>query len=194
MQLTFEKLKSDPTNNFKKEFVRNLKDLKDRKVINYYVLHMKLYPSVDQSPRFYGSPKTPEEELRSYNVSTLFRALVVIKDRLVNDVTLKNGTLLSPEEITKLLELCLKSIYFSFQDHYYLQTDGAATESLVSLIVCNLYMKDFERRPLESAAHPPRWWKRYIDDTHTVFVKTNAQEFTDHLNSIDGDIKKTTEG
>ena len=37
----------------------------------------------------------------------------------------------------------------------------------VSPIACNLYMEDFGRRVLESAMHPPRWWTRYIDDTHT---------------------------
>ena len=36
---------------------------------------------------------------------------------------------------------------------------GAAKESLVSLIVCNLCMGDFERWA-ESAAEPQHWWKR----------------------------------
>ena len=58
-------------------------------------------------------------------------------------------------------------------------------------------LEDFERQALESAAHQPRLWKRYmyihVDGTHTVLVKTHAQEFTDHLNSIDYDIKCMTE-
>ena len=119
-----------------------------------HVLLMKLYPTVDQPPRFYGLPKVhtssmpmrpiessigtisyqcasymvsvlspvvgktehhvrnskyfakevqklkfaPEEELRLYDVPALFtsvpvdRALVVIKDRLVNDGKLANRT------------------------------------------------------------------------------------------------------
>ena len=36
----------------------------------------------------------------------------------------------------------------------------------------------FVRWMLESAAHPPRWWKRYVDGAHTVLVKTPAQELT----------------
>ena len=56
---------------------------------------------------------------------------------------------------------------FSFQDLYYLQVHGAAMGPLVSLIACKLYMGDFERHALESAMHPPHWWKRYVDDTHT---------------------------
>ena len=55
---SYQKLKSDPTNKFKKEFVSNQKDLKDRKVMDHALgLHMKLYPTVDQLPRFYGLPK-----------------------------------------------------------------------------------------------------------------------------------------
>ena len=73
-----------------------------------------------------------------------------IKDRRVNDVTLENRTPLSPEGITKLLE-------------YYLQIHGAAVGSPVSLMSV---MKDFERRALESATHPPCWWKWYVDDIH----------------------------
>ena len=75
--------------------------------------------------------------------------------------------------------------YFSFQAQYYLHIHGAAMGSLVLLIVCNLYIEDFERQTLESAANPPRWWKWYVDNTHTVLVKTYAQGFTDHLNSTD---------
>ena len=36
---------------------------------------------------------------------------------------------------------------------------------ITGVVVCNLYMEDFER--WASAAHPTRWWKRYVDDTHT---------------------------
>ena len=91
--------------------------------------------------------------------------------------------------MAKLLELCFKCAYFSFQDQYYLQIYGAAMGSPVLLY---LYMEDFERRVLESAVHPPRWWKQCVDGIHTVLVKIHAQEFTDHLKSIDDDIKWTT--
>ena len=53
---TYQRLKSDPTNTFKKEFVSDLKDLKNRKVI-HHPLHMKLYSTVHQPNRFYGLPK-----------------------------------------------------------------------------------------------------------------------------------------
>ncbi|XP_072042908.1 uncharacterized protein [Amphiura filiformis] len=44
------------------------------------------------------------------------------------------------------------------------------------------------------SAPPPLWWYRNVDDTHTKLKKQYAEEFTNHLNSIDPDIKFTTEG
>ena len=45
------------------------------------------------------------------------------------------------------------------------------------------------------AEHPLEWWKRYVDDTHTTLKKKNhAQAFVNHLNSVEEDIKWTTEG
>ena len=65
--------------------------------------------------------------------------------------------------------------------------------SPVSPIVCNLYMEDFEQKAIATAAHPPTWWCRYVDDTHTKLKKAYAQEFTDRLISLDEDIRWTNE-
>jgi hypothetical protein len=54
-------------------------------------------------------------------------------------------------------------------------------------------MEDFEQKALRTAVYPPNWWYRYVDDTHTKQKKQHVQEFTDHLNSIDPDIKFTCE-
>ena len=41
--------------------------------------------------------------------------------------------------------------------------------------------------------HPPEWWKRYVDDIETMLKKAHAQAFTNHVNSLEEDIKWTTE-
>ena len=66
--------------------------------------------------------------------------------------------------------------------------------SPVSMIVCDAMMEDIEQKAIETAPHPPHWWYRYVDDTNTKLDSEYAQEFTDHLNTLDPDIKFTTEG
>ena len=248
-------MKGDPTRKYKIELGNVLRDLKERKITTPE-LHTKLYPTVDQPPRFYGLPKVhknnaplrpivssigtityecakyladvlsplmgktehhvkkskefaeyvkslkvgPDEELRSYDVSALFtsvpvdKAMDIIRRRLQEDVTLSNRTPLSPDDVIAVLDKCLKGTYFLYNGEYYLQIHGAAMGSPVSPIVCNIYMEDFEQRALAEANDPPRWWKRYVDDTYTVLKKDQSQAFTEYLNTINDDIKWTREG
>ena len=108
----------------------------------------------------------------TYDMFALFtsvpidKALEVIKLKLEEDNTLSWRTPLQPDDIIRLLGLCLNCIYFLFQSEYYFQIHGAATGSLISLIVCNLYMESFEQKALTTAPHRPRWLRWYVDDTH----------------------------
>ena len=87
------------------------------------------------------------ECLSSYDVSALFTsvpvdpALKVNRDLLEKDPTLKERTVLPVEDITLLLEFCVKNTYLSFQGHFYEQVEGAAMGSPVSPILANLYME-----------------------------------------------------
>ena len=102
----------------------------------------------------------PGECLSSYDVSALFTsvpidpALKVIKGLLEKDHTLKDRTVMGVKDIILLLEFCLKNTYFSFQDQFFEQVEGAAMGSLVSPIVANLYMEHLEQKALSTAPHP----------------------------------------
>ena len=100
--------------------------------------------------------------LSSYDVSALFTsvpidpALNIINDLLDKDTTLKERTLMEVGDIILLLEFCLKNTYFSFQDQFYEQVEGAAMGSPVSPIVANLYMEYLEQKAPKHCSTPPK--------------------------------------
>ena len=102
----------------------------------------------------------PGECLSSYDVSALFTsvpvdpALNIIKDLLKKDHTLKERTVMEVSDIILLLGFCLKNTYFSFQDQFYEQVEGAAMGSPVSPIVANLYLEYLEQKALSTAPNP----------------------------------------
>ena len=91
-----------------------------------------------------------DESLVSFDVTSLFtnvpigEAVEVIRDKLREDDSLIERTPLSPDRITELLGLCLRSTYFSYGGEFYEQREGAAGDSPVSAVVANLYMEFFE--------------------------------------------------
>ena len=111
-------------------------------------------------------------------------ALEVIHRGLSEDESLGDRTLLTAEKVTHLLELCLRTTYFSFRGEYHQQVDGAAVGSPVSPVVANIYMEMFEDLALRTASQAPRIWKRYVDDTFCVMEGEHVSSFLDHLNSL----------
>jgi len=52
------------------------------------------------------------------------------KEMLQQEDTLEDRTVLSPDKIAEMLEICLRTTYFSLQNNFYEQADGAAMGSL----------------------------------------------------------------
>ena len=169
-----------------------------------------LKPLVGQSPHHIKNTaefadkikecRVEEDEVQvSHDVVALFtsvpvdRAAVIIHKRLLEDTTLTERTNVSVNNIIELLTWVLSTTYFVYQGVYYKQIHGAAMGSPVSPIVCNLFMEDLEQRAIATALNPPGWWYRYVDDSHSKHKRHNVQEFTDHLNSQDEDVKFTVE-
>ena len=141
----------------------------------------------------------PNEEFVSVDVSALFtsiptdKALVIIRKRLEEDTTLFDRTDLPIDDIMDLMEMCLNCTYFTYQGKIYQQIFGTAMGSPLSPVVANLYMEDLEVRAIATARHPPKFYRRYVDDSGMVHKTRFIEEFLDHLNSMDDHIKFTIE-
>ena len=139
------------------------------------------------------------ECITSYDVSALFTsvpvpaALDIINNKLQQDADLPNRTNMAATNITKLLDFCLSNTYFIFQGVFYEQTKGAAMGSPVSPIMANIFMEAFETRAISTALYPPRFWRRYVDDTCVIQDQLPKDEFLNHINFVDNAIQFTVE-
>ena len=65
--------------------------------------------------------------------------------------------------------------------------------SPISPIIANIFMEAFERKALATALHPPRVWRRYVDDTWVIQQQEHKQQFLQHINTVDDSIQFTVE-
>ena len=135
-----------------------------------------------------------DEALVSFDVTSLFtnvpteETVDVIHRKLAELEDLVERTPLSPGRIAELLQLCLKSTYFSYNGELYEQREGAAMGSPVSAVVATLYMEFFEELTLESAPRH-RFWKQYVDDTCCIMQRDAVEPLLRHLNEVPSTIK-----
>ena len=140
-----------------------------------------------------------DETLVSFDVTLLFtnvptdEAAEVIQRKLMEEGDLVEMTSLSLERITELLQLCLKSVYFSYNGGFYEQRQRVAMGSPVSAVVANLYMEFFEKLGLESAPARHRLWKWYVDDTCCIMQRDALEPLPNHFNDVHSTIKFTME-
>ena len=140
-----------------------------------------------------------DEALVSFDITSLFtnvpteEAVEVIHRKLAEEEDLVERTPLSPERIAELLQLYLKSTYFSYNGEFYEQREGVTMSFPVSAEVANLYMEFFEELALQSAPSRPRFWKWYMDDTCYIMQRDAVEPLLHHLNEVCPTIKFTME-
>ena len=73
-------------------------------------------------------------------------------------------TALNVETIITLLRFCLNSTAFHFNNQHYSQIEGVAKGSLVSPVMADIFMDDFESKVLANFKDTPPTWKRFVDN------------------------------
>ncbi len=86
----------------------------------------------------------------SFDVVSLFtkvpikEVILILKIILEQDNSLEDRTAITPGELYNLVELCVQSTYFCFEETFYEQKEGASMGSPLSPIVANIYMEKLE--------------------------------------------------
>ena len=93
----------------------------------------------------------------SFNVESLFTnipidaAVQAALQKLENDPSLADRTMLTPAQITDLLTF-----------------DGTTTRISISAVIANLYMESFKEQAITTSSYKPRIWKHYVNNTFTI--------------------------
>ena len=112
-----------------------------------------------------GIQLQPDQCIVSFDVKALFTSvpiqpgITIIKKLLEEDQSLQQRTTMLVNNISCLLEFCLKSTYFIYQEKHYEQLEGATMGSPIRPIVANLYMENFEQKAISTAPHRSYLWK-----------------------------------
>ena len=56
--------------------------------------------------------------------------------------------------------------------------------SPISATIANLVLEHVEEVALTTAPNPPRWWFRFVDDSHACLKHEYVEQFHKHLNPL----------
>ena len=132
----------------------------------------------------------------SFDVKSLFTSipvnLVLTKttNRLQRDQNLAGRSYLSVDNIS---DFVLNHDYFKYDGDHYKQIFGCAMGSPISPVLADLVMEEIEETAISTFPHPPKWWFRYVDGSHSCLRKDQVDQFHKHLNSINPNKQFTLE-
>jgi retron-type reverse transcriptase len=115
----------------------------------------------------------PGDTKVSFDVVSLFtkvpkkETLEYIKQRLTDFDDLDNWTKLNTDEIMELLNICICSTYFKFNDNFFKQLEGTAMGSPISPIFAELFLQKLENNLIKNNRNIIVW-RRYVDDVSTL--------------------------
>jgi hypothetical protein len=69
----------------------------------------------------------------------------------------------------KLLDICLTTMQFQFEDKFYQKNEGKAMGKSLFPVVSNIFMEHFEEITLDNRDHKAAKWLRYVDNTFMVW-------------------------
>ena len=100
---------------------------------------------------------------------TIETILIIIyeKNEISTDIT--------KSEMKELLNLCTKSVHFTFEGNIYLQNDGVAMGSPLEPVLTNIFKVELEQSVIPTPMDKMKCWTRFVDDTLS-YIKTDSMD------------------
>ena len=127
------------------------------KTTTWYNLMQNLFPSVPQQ----------------------YTTIEIIMKRIFED---HEFTIFIKSELKNLLNLCTKTVHFSFNNEIYIQIDGGIMRSLLGPVIVNIFMGELETRMALKLEDPVKHRRSFVVDTF-VFVKNGLVFISFHKNT-----------
>ena len=138
--------------------------------------------------------------LVSFDVKALFTSIPTnlateCVDKLLAENTnlLAQLTSLNKNDILRLLEICIQSTIFQWNNKIYQQCHGTPMGSPISVALAELTMQSIEQEALTTSPDQIVLWRRYLDDIIAIIPENSTNRLLIHLNSINPHIKFTVE-
>ena len=102
-------------------------------------------------------------------------------------------TSIKKSEMKKLILLCTKNVYFTFNNDIYQQCNGVVMGSPLGPVIIGIFMAQLERTLLPRLTECMTPWKRYVNDTIGTIKLTSINHVLMMLNTFQKNMKFTYE-
>ena len=110
----------------------------------------------------------------SFDVKSLFTSVLLTEtiDIILDSVYNHKGisTVLTKNEMKKLLTLSTKNLHFTLINEGYVQNDGVAMGFPLEPILTNVFMVELENTLVLRLHQHVKKWSRYVDDTINLLI------------------------
>ena len=104
----------------------------------------------------------------------LTETIDIILDRVYNRKEI--STILTKNEMKKLLTLCTKNVHFTLNNEIYVENDGVSMGFSLGPILANAFFVELKNSLIPRLQKHIKIWRCYVDDTFT-YVKNESIKY-----------------
>ena len=128
-----------------------------------------------------------------YTNIPLIDTLNIIKEYVHSDDQFARKTAIPQDKFLDLVNLVLRTTWYTFNSQFYQQTDGIPMGGPASSTTAEIYMQAHESTAISTPLQPPNVWERFVDDIYSIVKRKQLENFFYRINNLHQNIKFTME-